>query len=62
MLVTSVLIISGCVNAGSFGNESEARICKELNQSLFTMAEADTELSKQGYADFLDVFEAVCTG
>ena len=52
------LVMTGC--ATTTGSATSDTICAELRAELFTMSTQDTEQSKNGYADFLDVFEAVC--
>ena len=52
------LVTTGC--ATTTGSVTEETICSELRAELFTMSTQDTEQSKIGYADFLDMFEAVC--
>ena len=52
------LVMTGC--EATTGSATNAAMCAELEAELFTMSVNDTEQSKQGYADFLDVFEAVC--
>lgn len=53
-----VLTTAGCeITTASV---TELTLCGELRAELFTMSASDTEQSKNGYADFLDVFEAVC--
>ena len=53
-----VLATSACTDM--VGSKTEDARCTALREALFNMRTADTEESKIGYADFLDVFEVVC--
>lgn len=59
LILLPALLTTGCVNAGISATESA--ICRELRNSLPTYSTLDTEQTKQEGADFLDVFNAVCS-